>query len=301
MENLTLGETIKEITKAHLESGQGVLLGQCITAVGWVNGTVPNCENIIELPMTDVAGAGIAVGIALTGKRPIFVLRFQDFFTLNCNQFVHFAAICKQLHDISVPVFIRSISMDNAGPVHSIVLHNIPMYFPGFVVMAPITPMEYKKTWEYYVNHDDPIYVSEHRRCYPINYEMKDEVIPESDIIVYGISDTRIDVNIAVSELRNEGYTISVMHIFQLKPFDIEYYAKPLKNIKNGLVIDNGFPICGTARNFAYELMEHSNARVYALSCEDKIKSFKPEEKNATPTADVIYEKIKSILRSQNE
>ncbi|MBR1945946.1 MAG: hypothetical protein IJ846_06635, partial [Alphaproteobacteria bacterium] len=65
MENLTLAETIKAITRDHLENHNGLLFGQCVTAVGWVNGTVPDCKNIVELPMTDVAGAGFAVGAAL--------------------------------------------------------------------------------------------------------------------------------------------------------------------------------------------------------------------------------------------
>ncbi len=296
---MTLAETIKEITRKHLTQNNGMLLGQCITAVGWVNGTVPDCENIVELPMTDVAGAGFAVGIALTGRRPVFVLRFQDFFTLNCNQFVHFAAICKQLHDVSVPVFIRCISMDNAGPVHSIVLHNIPMYFPGLTVMAPITPGEYESTWEYYMQHDDPMFVSEHRRCYPINYEMKDEDSADADIVLFGISDARINMMEAADRLRKEGVNVSIRHIYRLKPFDADYYAKALEGKKYGLVIDNGFPICGTARDFAYMLMERTDSRVYALSCEDKVKCFNEADKNATPSADTIYNKVIEILGDQ--
>jgi acetoin:2,6-dichlorophenolindophenol oxidoreductase subunit beta len=56
----TLAETIKEITRIHLEQNNGLILGQCLSAVGWVNNTVPDCKNIVELPMSDVAAAGIA-------------------------------------------------------------------------------------------------------------------------------------------------------------------------------------------------------------------------------------------------
>ena len=52
----TTAETINEITRNHLTHGDGLLLGQCVTAVGWIGGTVPDCEGIVELPMTDVAG-----------------------------------------------------------------------------------------------------------------------------------------------------------------------------------------------------------------------------------------------------
>ncbi|KAF0118872.1 MAG: putative transketolase pyridine binding domain protein [Rhodospirillaceae bacterium] len=73
----TVANTIRDLTKRHIDSGQGVVIGQCLTAVGWVQNTVPpQVEGTLELPMTDVAGAGIAVGISLTGLRPIFVIRF---------------------------------------------------------------------------------------------------------------------------------------------------------------------------------------------------------------------------------
>ncbi len=186
--------------------------------------------------------------------------------------------------------------MDNAGPVHSIVLHNIPMYFPGLTVMAPITPGEYKSTWEYYMVHDDPMFVSEHRRCYPINYEMEDFDSDDSNIVLFGISDARINMLDAAEMLKKDGITVSIRHIFKLKPFDVEYYAKALEGKTYGLVIDNGFPICGTARDFAYQLMEKSRSKVFALSCKDEVKCFNETNKNATPSAEEIYNEVIKIL-----
>ena len=58
----TVAETIRDLTKKLIDKDKGVVVGQCLTAVGWVQNTVPaQKKNIIELPMTDIAGAGIAV------------------------------------------------------------------------------------------------------------------------------------------------------------------------------------------------------------------------------------------------
>ena len=46
----TVAETIKEATREHLNSG-GLLFSQCVTAVGWIGGTVPDCKGIVELSM----------------------------------------------------------------------------------------------------------------------------------------------------------------------------------------------------------------------------------------------------------
>ena len=74
----TLADTIKEITFIHLNKDKGIIMGQCLSAVGWVQNTIPpQKKGVIELQMTDTAGAGFAVGSALAGARPILVLRFE--------------------------------------------------------------------------------------------------------------------------------------------------------------------------------------------------------------------------------
>ena len=47
----TTAETIKKITQEHLTKNNGLLFGQCISAVGWIGGTVPDCEGLVEIPM----------------------------------------------------------------------------------------------------------------------------------------------------------------------------------------------------------------------------------------------------------
>ncbi|WP_322204112.1 transketolase C-terminal domain-containing protein [Acutalibacter intestini] len=294
---MTVAETIKEITRRHLEESNGLLFGQSVTAVGWVNGTVPNVKNIIELPMTDVAGAGFAVGAALVGVRPIFVLRFQDFFTLNCNQLVHYAAISKELHGQGVPIYIRCIGVDGAGPVHSVMLHNIPMYFPGITVAVPMTPGEYREVWDRYQQDDTPYFVSEHRSSYTNEQEWQDEIDgEEADIIIYAISDARREAMAAVKKLQNIGIRVKLKHIVWLKPFDIEDMRKPLEMSRVGMVVDNGFPVCGAARNVAYELMEKTGRFVKALSSEDHVKCFNVPNQNRTPGCDRIVQEALALI-----
>ena len=301
MEQMTLAETIKEITRDHLVNHNGLLFGQCVTAVGWVNGSVPDCKNIVELPMTDVAGAGFAVGAAIAGNRPIFVLRFQDFFTLNCNQIVHYAALSKELHHQGIPVFVRCIGTDGAGPVHSIMLHNIPMYFPGIKVYAPMTPGEYRETWKDFMDDDVPMFVSEHRSSYQYTDEMPDDIVENPDVVLFGISDARREIVLAAQQLKAIGINASVVHIMKLKPLDRSSLIQKMGDCKYGLVVDNGFPICGAARDIAYEIMENTDKKVLALSCEDKTKCFNPAQQNRTPSAQKIVDTVLELRRNIND
>src|SRR3989344_8026046 len=163
---MTSAETIKEITREHLLKGNGVALGQCLTAVGWVGGTVPELtenDGLVELSMADVAGGGIAVGFALAGRRPIYIVRYQGFQWFNAPFVANYAAKSKDMWGIPCPIFVRSIAMDGAiGPVASGSHHSIFTRMPGVAVCAPMTPGEYKQAWDWVIAHDIPVYASEH-------------------------------------------------------------------------------------------------------------------------------------------
>jgi pyruvate/2-oxoglutarate/acetoin dehydrogenase E1 component len=96
----TVRDTIKEITRKHLTTGMGKCYGQCLTAVGWVGGTLPELyedEGMVELSMADVAGGSIVTGAALAGERAIYVVRYQGFQWYNSVSIVNYAAKSKEI------------------------------------------------------------------------------------------------------------------------------------------------------------------------------------------------------------
>lgn len=298
MAEKTLADTIKEISRDHLLHHNGMLLGQALTAVGWVNNTVPDCTGIYELPMTDVAGAGIAVGAALVGRRPIFVIRFQDFLILNGSPLIFYAAKTKELHGKSAPIFVRAIAAEGIGPVHSGVLHSIFMHFPGFRVASPMTPKEYKDVWEDFMMHDDPMIVSEHRLSYLNTQEMKNVILDNADITLYPISSARFDIDKAVDMLKKDGIKCNIIHIVWLKPLLISgHLVDPLIKSGKGMVIDSGHEIAGASQSVAYELSHITGCKVKALGLYDRTKCLCHHHQNKTPDADRIYESVRSILK----
>lgn len=297
MERKTVADTIRDITRRHLTENNGLLLGESISAVGWVNNTVPNCFGIVELPMTDVAGAGIATGAALAGRRPIFVIRFQDFLILNGSPLIFYAAKSKELHGRPVPLFVRAIASEGLGPVHSGVLHSIFIHFPGFRVCSPMTPKEYNEAWKDFLEHDDPMIVSEHRESYKNTEELNDIITEDAKITLYAISSTRFQVGKAAQILSEEGIKCNIVHLMWLKPFSLtSRLIDPLIKSKRGIVIDSGYEIAGASRSIAYELTQATGFNVTALGLYDKTKCLCPPLQNRTPDADRIYEKVKEVL-----
>jgi len=293
----TVAETICELSRRHLEDNNGLLLGQCVSAVGWVNHTVPDCKGIVELPMTDVAGAGIAVGAAMVGRRPIFVIRFQDLLTLNGSPIINYAAKSQELHGRSTPIFVRALASEGLGPVHSGVLHGIFMHFPGLRVAAPMTPGEYRQAWQEFMENEDPMIVSEHRDSFQNAAEMADKLRPSADITLYPISSPRFAVDQATRMLAREGIRCNVIHLCRLKPFHpTRRHLTPLEHTRLGLVIDAGFEICGASRSIAYELADASGCPVKALGLADKTKCLHPPFQNRAPDAAAICNAVHQAL-----
>ncbi len=295
----TTAETIRELTRNHLERSNGLLLGQCVRAVGWIGGTVPDCRNIVELPTTDIAGAAFAVGCALAGRRPIFVVRYQGFMWLNASPLVNYAAKSKEVWGTSCPVFIRALGMEGSGVGHtaSNCFHALFMHSPGIPVAAPMTPGEYRQVWNTFMQKDLPLYVSEHRRSFSLSDEMADIIDSASRITIIAISAARLNAIEAHQILRQQGIHADLFHVVWLKPFSpTEHVLASLKKTGFGIVIDSGFEIAGAARSLAYELMHQSGARVYALGLPDAVCGASPRRENITPSAGTIVSYVSTVL-----
>ncbi|MBI60969.1 MAG: hypothetical protein CMO79_00955 [Verrucomicrobiales bacterium] len=301
---MTLAETIQQTTRNHLEQNNGQLYGQCVTAVGWIGGTVPEmteAEGIVELSMADVAGAGVTVGAALMGRRPIYVIRYQGFMWYNAAPILNYAAKSKDIWGIPCPLFVRSIAMEgHIGPVASASHHGLVMRMPGMPVIAPMTPAEWLEGWRWYQEHDDPIYVSEHRRGFTIDYEMEDEVDGEADITLIAISAARLNAQDAIKQLAAEGIRCHLIHAVWLKPFLIkESIEKSLDKTNLGLVIDSDFEMAAGGRSIAYELMHKTGHPVHALGLEDRSAGFATRHDNGTPSANQIAERVRQTVRNR--
>jgi len=295
----TLAETIREITRKHLEENNGMLLGQCLTAVGFVCGTVPDIKsnNIIELPMSDVSNMGVACGAALAGRRPIIIIRFQDFMWLNSSMFVNYAAKAKEIFGTPVPVFVRALAQENAGCVHSGVFHSLFMHVPGIKVCAPMTPREYEQVWQEYMSGTDPFYVSEHRGSFADRNKAEHYFNRDADITLMPISASRFVMDEVDKKLTSLNITCSTLPICWLKPFKKRRtFLQCLHKSKYGLVIDSGHEICGASQSIAYELMKESGKKVFALGLDDRTNGVCPESHNQTPSVERIVYEIRKII-----
>lgn len=296
---MKLSEVICQTMEMHIKENDGLIMGETLTSIGNTYGTIPSgeCANIIELPMTDVAAGGFVTGAALTGRRTVFVLRFQDFFMLNCSSLLQDAAISKEFHGYGCPIFIRGIFSEKAGPNHSNSLHSIPMHFPGIQVCAPMTGEEYREVYDIFMSNDIPMYVSEDRRALSMNFESHDTRNESADITLYAVGDSRLEIDAVAGRLRNDGYSVNVAHIYMLKPFNAEFYAEFMADSTLGLVVDTDRQICGASEHIAYSLMTKTGRMVYALGSDDYVKCLSVNDYHEAPKYEEIYLYAISLMR----
>jgi pyruvate/2-oxoglutarate/acetoin dehydrogenase E1 component len=297
-----LRQTIKDIIKDHLLKKGGKVFGQCLTAVGWVGGTLPELyekDGMIELSMADVAGGGIVVGAGLMMTRPIYVIRYQGFNWYNCPMIVNYACKSKEIWKKPCPILVRGIAMEGGiGPVAGSSHHSLYYRMPGVKILSPMTPKEYKQTYEYFMNNDEVIYVSEHRGSYDNTKELNDIIYDKSDLVIFAISITRFEALKAQEILKNENINISVVNMFWIKPYKItEKHIKTLKNSKfGGLVIDDDYED-GIAKSIANDLNNISGKSIKTLGLKNKSAGFHPDVDNLPPNAEQIYKLIKKIIK----
>ena len=299
---ITVRETIKNTILNHLKKNDGLILGQCLSAVGWVGGTIPKLtekEGVIELSMADVANGGIVVGAGLSNRRPIYVIRYQGFNWFNAPIILNYACKSKELWDVPCPIFIRGIAMEGSiGPVAGSSHHSLYYRMPGVKIISPMTPKEYNLAYKSFMNEEEVYYVSEHRASYDNKKELADFLSNDVDIIIFSISITRFEAQKVRETLEKENLKIGVANILWIKPFEIkEKWIQTLKNSKfGGIILDDDYE-SGVASDMAYKLMKLSKKKVEVMGLKNKSAGFSGKSDNLPPNKEEIITKIKEIIK----
>ncbi|MDA9722877.1 hypothetical protein N9U36_00565 [Candidatus Pelagibacter sp.] len=297
-----LRTTIKEIIRKHLKKKKGKVFGQCLTAVGWVGGTLPEMyekDGMVEVSMADVADGGFVVGAALMNSRPIYVIRYQGFNWYNCPMIINYACKSKEIWKVPCPVFVRGIGMEGGiGPVAGSSHHSLYYRMPGVKIVSPMTPKEYKSIYKSYLNDDDVYYVSEHRGSYNNEKELPNLYQNKPDIVLLAISITRFEAVKVAEILKKEKINVSVVNILWIKPLKLS--NKDIINLKKskygGIVLDDDYPD-GISKSIANDLNLKTNKKIYSMGLKNRTAGTGKGLDNLPPSASEIIKFIKKIIK----
>ncbi len=193
-------------------------------------------DRVIDTPLAESAIAGVAVGAAINGMRPIAEMQFADFIWPAINQIVGEAARVRygSNNQLAVPMVIRS---PYGGGVRGALYHSqsVEAFFahtPGLTVVTPATPYDAKGLLKSAVRSDDPVVFLEHKRTYRL---VRGEVPDEEYTLPMGSAEVKLaggDLSVityglmvhhcleAARSLAGEGISVEVVDLRTVRPLD---------------------------------------------------------------------------------
>jgi pyruvate dehydrogenase E1 component beta subunit len=193
-------------------------------------------DRVMDTPISELGGAGVAVGAALGGMRPVFEFQFSDFATLAMEQIVNQAAKLRYMlgGSVSVPLVMRFPCGSGTGAAaqHSQSLEAWLAHVPGLKVVQPSTPHDAKGLLLAAIEDPDPVMIFEHKLLYkskgivpeghytvPLNKAEVRRVGTQGTIVATAIM--VIKALEAAAELAKEGIDLEVIDLRSLRPIDV--------------------------------------------------------------------------------
>jgi 2-oxoisovalerate dehydrogenase E1 component beta subunit len=195
-------------------------------------------QRVIDAPLAESAIAGVGIGAAMYGMRPIAEMQFADFIMPAVNQIVSEAAKIRYRsnNDWSCPITIRA---PYGGGVHGALYHSqsVEALFanvPGLKIVMPSTPYDVKGLLKSAIRDEDPVLFFEHKRAYRL---IKGEVPEEEYTLPIGKADVKRegeDITVityglcvhfalqAAEKLEKDGITAHILDLRTVYPLDKE-------------------------------------------------------------------------------
>ncbi len=205
---LTYLQAITEAIREEMERDDQVfIMGEDVGVKGGVFGATRGLQEkfgelrVMDTPLAESAIAGVAIGAAMYGMRPIAEMQYADFMLPATNQIISEAARIRYRsnNDWNCPVVIRAPFGGGifGGLYHSQCPESIFFGTPGLKIVAPATPYDAKGLLKAAIRDEDPVIYFEHKKC----YQLIEGEVPEEDYIV----------PIGKADIKREGSDLTVI------------------------------------------------------------------------------------------
>jgi pyruvate/2-oxoglutarate/acetoin dehydrogenase E1 component len=246
-------------------------------------------DRIMDVPISETAYLGAAVGAAQEGMRPIAELMFVDFFGVAMDQIYNQMAKNTYMSggSVSVPMVLTTAvgGTYNDAAQHSQTLYGTFAHLPGMKVVVPSTAYDAKGLMHNAVRDDDPVVYMFHKRLMGIGWlpapEGPKTPVPETDYTIpFGSADVKReggDVTVvtlglhvhraleAAESLAEEGVDVEVIDLRTLVPLDRETVLESVRKTGNLVVVDEDYRSFGVTGELAATAAEEALADLDAV------------------------------------
>jgi pyruvate dehydrogenase E1 component beta subunit len=231
-------------------------------------------KRVIDTPITELGFAGLGVGAAMAGLRPIVEFMTFNFSILATDQIINSAA--KMLYmsagQFKIPIVFRGPggSAYQVSSQHSQALESWYAYFPGLKVVMPSTAADAKGLLKSAIRDDDPVIFIEQERMYGMKGEVPED---ENFAIPLGVAEVKragTDATIvarslmvpialkAAEELAKDGISCEVIDPRTIRPLDIKTIVESVKKTNRVVIAEESHPFAGVGAEISAEINERA-------------------------------------------
>ncbi len=272
-------------------------------------------RRVIDTPISELGFAGIGVGAAMNGLRPIIEFMTWNFAVLAFDQIVNNAAktLSQSAGEFSCPIVFRGPS-GAAGQLaqqHSQTFESWMANTPGLKVISCIDPYDMKGLIKSAIRDNDPVCMMESE----IMYGHKGEVPEEEYLVPIGVAAVRrqgTDVTLvsynkqvltcleAAKELEKEGISAEVIDLRTIRPMDHYTILESVKKTNRIVVVDEAWPFAGISAEVAYNVQkfafDYLDAPVIRVNSADTSLPYAEPFVNAyLPNPEKIIKAVKEV------
>lgn len=319
---ITFGQAIREAIAEEMARDESIfLIGEDVAAAGSVFKVLVGLlddfgpDRVIDSPISEAGIAGIGVGAAITGMRPIVDIMFGDFTTLVMDQLINQAAKTHYMSGgkLKVPMVLRTTlgASRRSAAQHSQSLHALFSHIPGLKVAMPATPYDAKGLMKSAIRDDNPVIVFEDKMLY-----QEKGPVPEAEYTLpLGQADvkrTGEDITIvatssmvyvaleAADKLDSIGISAELIDPRTTNPLDTETLVQSAQKTSRALVLDEGYRQYGVTGEIASVIADgafyYLDAPVKRIGAMNVPVPFSPAMEDLTiPSSDYVVETAKAL------
>lgn len=274
-------------------------------------------ERIIDTPIAEEGFAGLAIGAAQTGLRPIVEFMSWNFSFVAFDQLVSNAAKAHYMSGgrFSVPIVFRGPN-GAAAQVSCQHSHNVEAIYgnlPGFIILAPSNAYDAKGLLKSAIRSNNPVLFLENELSYGDKMEIPtaEYLVPigQAKVLREGKHITLVSYSRilkfcleAADQLAKQGISVEVIDLRTIKPLDIATIAASVRKTHRCVLVEEGHLFAGISAEIGFQIQEHCfddlDAPVYRVcSRETPLPYSKPLERETLPNIDRILAAIQETLR----
>lgn len=273
-------------------------------------------NRVVDTPIAELGFAGIGVGAAMNGLRPIIEFMTWNFAVLAFDQIVNNAAktLTQSAGEFKCPIVFRGPS-GSAGQLaqqHSQSFESWLANCPGLKVVSCVDPYDAKGLIKSAIIDNDPVCMMESEMLYGLEGEVPEHEyyvpIGKAAVRTEGTDVTIVSYNkmmevckAAVLELAKEGISAELIDLRTIRPLDIDTIVQSVKKTNRLIVVDESWPFASISSEVSYQVQKYAfdylDAPVTRINTADTSLGYAPTfVQEFLPNPDKVIKAVKSVL-----